>query len=142
MLLPFHEGYFWYFFFKQRSILQVDSYLHASTLWPYKQQKYNSWIFTISHLCYLLIFLDLSHCQILCFFPLILQYPKGVFAWYLLQPERLLVSWNPYTVSWATDIQTPLLSTPSEFLQMVLFCFHKFVFDIMAALFQATSFVV
>ena len=40
------------------------------------------------------------------------------------------------------DILSPSLSTPSEFLQMVVFSFHKLIFDIVSALFLETSFVV
>ena len=83
-----------YFFKLFQSILQVDPQLHSATFWPPKQQKHNLWIFTVAHVCSLFIFLNMSHCQTLCFFPQILQYPKAVFAWYVLQSDHLFVSSN------------------------------------------------
>ena len=50
------------YFFKEPSILQVDSQPHSTTLWPScKQQRYKSWIVTVSHLLllfYYVTFLD------------------------------------------------------------------------------------
>ena len=81
--------------FKQPSIMQAEPHLHSLALWPSsKQQKHNSWIYTVSHLCCLLIFLNVSYCQTLYFFPQILQYSRAVLA-YVHQPDCLFVSWNP-----------------------------------------------
>ena len=80
------------YFFKHPSALQVDPQLYSATLWPFSlQQNYNFWIYTVSHLCCLFIFLNMS----LCFFSQILRYSKAVFVWYVLQPDILFVSWNP-----------------------------------------------
>ena len=55
--------------FKHLSMLQGDPLMHSATLWPSSKQKYNSWIFTVSHLCYLFIIFNMSHhYQTPCFF--------------------------------------------------------------------------
>ena len=132
-------------FIKQPSMLQVYPQRHSATFWrSSKQQKHNSRIFTSSHLCCLLIFLNMSHCQTLC-------QTKSCSI-----PKQCLhnISSNQIACFFPGthklfheplfEILTPLLfsPTPSVFLQMVVFFFHKSIFDIVSALSLATSFVV
>ena len=125
-----------------RTTISVASW--PSILWPSSnQQKHNSWIFIVFHLCCLLIFFYIPQYQTLHFSPQILQHPESVLAWYVILPDR---SFFPGTHKLfyepLFDTLIRLLSTLLVFLQMVVFSFYKSIFHIVSELSLATSFLV
>ena len=113
-------------------------------LWPSsKQQKHNSWVFTVSYLCCLLTFLNISHCQTYAFFHKSCSIPKQcLHNMSSNQIACLFPGTHKLFHEPLFDIVTPLLFTPSVFLQTVVFSFHKSIFDIFSALSLATYFLV
>ena len=113
-------------------------------LWPSsKQQKHNSWVFTVSYLSCLLIFLNMSHCQTYALFHKSRSIPKQcLHNMFSNQITCLFPGTHKLFHEPRFDILPPLLFTPSVFVQMVFFSFHKSIFDIFSALSLATYFLV